>query len=202
MRTDARTSLHMMLLALGLALLSSAAQAQTAPEHNLPPPCRAEQDFAHKAEALIAERISAARARLRPGAPVLRPDEQLSRIAELRSCELAWRHTPLSHLDDKGHFESADIVYSVLGPYGRVGENLMQMEASASQGAKPLEAEEFAQAAADLWLKSAEHRSHILDPRYDLSGIGVAMVGGEAVATEIFHGPPNRRGRAAARPAR
>ncbi len=177
---------RLILLAIALAAISTGASAQTSHSHDLPAPCRAEQEFAKEAEILIAQGIDAERAKLAPGAPALRPDETLSRIAEMRSCELANSGKPLSHLDDKGHYESADIVFSVFGLYGSVAENLMQMTASA--GGRLAGAREFARQAVDLWMKSPEHRPHILDPHYDLSGIGVAMVGGNAVATQVFHG--------------
>jgi len=188
--TALRFSLSILLLT-ALPAISTAAFAQATAAHDLPPPCQAQQEFSRHAEAIIARQINAARARMMPGAPALRPDEQLSRIAEMRSCELARAGKALSHLDDKGHFESADIIYSLFGPYGSVAENLMQMRLPAAAEAAALDAETFAMRAADLWLKSPEHRPHILDPRYNLSGIGVAMVGGEAVATQVFRGPPS-----------
>jgi len=177
-------------LALALLLSPCAAFAQASPGYDQPPPCRAQQDFSRKAEAIIAERINAARAAAIPAAPALRFDAQLTRIAERRACELAGTGKKLSHLDDKGHLEAADLVFSVFAPYGLVGENLMRINAPASGGAARLNAEIFAATAAELWLKSPEHRRHILDPRYDQSGIGVAMVNGDAVATQVFHGPP------------
>src|SRR4051812_41635478 len=93
-------------LAIAFAAISTGARAQTSPAHDLPAPCRAEQEFAKEAEILIAQGIDAERAKLAPGAPRLHRDETLSRIAELRSCELAHSGKPLSHLDDKGHYES------------------------------------------------------------------------------------------------
>ena len=87
----------------------------------------------------------------------------------------------------------ADIVFSVFGLYGSVAENLMQMDASAS--GQSFGAEEFAKAAVDGWMNSPEHRPQILDPGYNLSGIGVARIGGQAVATQVFHGPPHRQPR-------
>ena len=179
------------LLAIAFSALSTTAFAQASSDYNMPLPCRAEQAFARAAEAMIADRINAERRRLMPRAPALRNDEQLSRIAEMRACELAGSGKPISHLDGNRHFESADIIYSVLGPYGAVAENLMQMDTSASGGA--FDAATFANAAADAWLNSPEHRPQILDPRYNLSGIGVARIGGQAVATQVFHGPPKRR---------
>lgn len=186
-----RNSFHLLSLIAGALLaMPTAAFAQGSPEYDMPAPCRAEQIFARAAEGFIAARINAERARLMPHAPALRRDEQLSRIAEIRACELAHSGKPLSHLDGNRHFEAADIVYSVFGQYGSVAENLMQMDASAS--GTTFGAEEFAKAAVDDWMNSPEHRPHILDPRYNLSGIGVARIGGEAVATQVFHGPPKR----------
>ena len=173
------------LLAIAGSAVGTPAFAQESPDY-MPASCRAEQSFARTAETLIAERINAERARLMPHAPALRRDEQLSRIAELRACELAHSGKPLSHLDGNRHFEAADIIYSVFGPYGSVAENLMQMDA----GGTTFGAEEFAKAAVDDWMNSPEHRPHILDPRYNLSGIGVARIGGQAIATQVFHGPP------------
>jgi uncharacterized protein YkwD len=185
------------LLAAAWALASTAAFAQASSDYDMPPPCRAEQAFARAAEAMIADRINAERRRLMPRAPMLRNDEQLSRIAEMRACELAHSGKPISHLDGNRHFESADIIYSVFGPYGSVAENLMQMDTGAS--GDTFGAEDFAKAAAEAWLNSPEHRPQILDPRYNLSGIGVARIGGQAVATQVFHGPPRRSAQAGRR---
>jgi uncharacterized protein YkwD len=44
-------------------------------------------------------------------------------------------------------------------------------------------------------MKSPGHRENILNPRYDASGIGVAMAGGQAFATQVFRGPPRVRDR-------
>ena len=178
-------------LAIAFAAIPTIAFGQVSSDYNMPLPCRAEQAFSRAAEAMIADRINAERARLTPGTPALRRDEQLSRIAELRACELASAGKPISHLDSNRHFEAADIVFSVFGLYGSVAENLMQMDTTASGGA--FDAETFANAAADAWLNSPEHRPQIMDPRYNLSGIGVARIAGQAVATQVFHGPPRRQ---------
>lgn len=196
MRIGAPHSLtKLALLAAAWSAISTAALGQVSSDYNMPLPCRAEQAFSRAAETMIADRINAERARVRPGAPALRRDEQLSRIAEMRACELASAGKPISHLDSNRHFEAADIVYSVFGLYGSVAENLMQMDT----GGGPFDAETFANAAADAWLNSPEHRPQIMDPRYNLSGIGVARIGGQAVATQVFHGPPRRQPRNAMR---
>ena len=66
----------------------------------------------------------------------------------------------------------------------------MTMGERTSLGERPFGPEEFAAAAVDSWMKSPEHRPHIVDPRYDLTGIGVAKVGGQAVVTQVFRGSP------------
>jgi uncharacterized protein YkwD len=76
------------------------------------------------------------------------------------------------------------------GPYGAIGENIMEMG-----GSRTLDARQFARVAVDGWMKSPGHRANILDPSYDKSGIGVALVGGQAYATQVFFGPPKRRAR-------
>jgi uncharacterized protein YkwD len=187
------------LLVLAFLAMPGAAFGQAAPATDQPPPCRAEENFSRKAEALIADAINAARAEAMPGAPALRFDEQLTRIAERRACELAGTGKALSHLDDKGHLEAADIVFSVFSPYGLVGENLLRLRVPASGAPVAWNAEDVARTAAKLWLKSPAHRAHILNPRYDQSGIGVALVGGEVVAAQVFHGPPRRTAHAAAK---
>jgi uncharacterized protein YkwD len=185
------------MLVLAFLAMPGAAFGQGAPATDQPPSCRAGQDFSRETEAFIAQEINAARAAAMPGAPALHFDEQLTRIAERRACELAGTGKALSHLDDKGHLEAADIVFSVFSPYGLVGENLMRLRVPGD--AVIWNAEDVAKTAARLWLNSPAHRRHILNPRYDQSGIGVALVGGEVVAAQVFHGPPRRTAQADAK---
>jgi len=192
-----------LLLVMGLALAAPTAQAASSfvspPVLLTPPPgiapslCRSQnQAFAQEAEALIAERIDEERAKFAPGAPPLMPDLDLTRIAQQRSCDMARGMSDFSHTDAEGNFIAADMVHKIFGPYGAVGENIMEMGGTFTRS---FGAEEFAGAAVEGWMKSPGHRENILNPRYDSSGIGVAMAGDRAFATQVFRGPPRVRER-------
>ena len=155
-----------------------------------PAPCHEQPDFSRKAETLIALGINAERARLLPDAPALQMDEDLSRIAETRACEMALGEMPLSHTDAQGRFLAEEMVQRIFGENGVVGENLMEMGKLVPAGERTFGPEEFARDAVKNWMESPEHRIHILDRRFNLYGIGVAKVGGEAVVTQVFRGPP------------
>ena len=149
-----------------------------------------DQRFAQEAEALITLRLAAARAQYAPSAPRLASDPDLAAIAQGRSCAMASGEADFSHTDAAGNFIAGRMVRERFGPYGSVGENIMEMSGSSPRSFGP---EEFARQAVDGWMKSPGHRANILNPRYDMSGIGVARVGGDAVATQIFRGPPRTR---------
>ena len=160
----------------------------------------ADQDFARVAEALIIQGIDAQRARFAPDAPRLTPNPELTRIARLRSCAMA-HGDEFSHTDAQGNFIAGAMVEASFGRYGAIGENIMKMGSSFSPIAtRPFGPEEFARVAVDGWMKSPGHRENILNPRYNLSGIGVAMVDGQAFATQVFHGPPHRAAPKSGRP--
>ena len=151
-----------------------------------------DQAFARVAEALIVQGIDAERARFAPDAPRLKSDPELTRIARLRSCAMA-HGGEFSHTDERGNFIAGEMVEASFGHYGAIGENIMKMGSSfAPIATRPFGPEEFARISVDGWMKSPGHRENILNPRYDLSGIGVAMVDGQAFATQVFHGPPRR----------
>jgi uncharacterized protein YkwD len=186
-----------LLLVMGLALAAPAARANPSfvnPPVLLTPPAAApslcqsrNQAFAQEAEALIVERINGERAKFAPDAPPLMPDIDLTRIAQRRSCDMARGMSDFSHTDAQGNFIAGDMVRDIFGPYGAVGENIMEMGGTFT---RPFGPEEFAGAAVEGWMKSPGHRDNILNPRYDTSGIGVAMAGDQAFATQVFRGPP------------
>jgi uncharacterized protein YkwD len=192
-----------LLLVMGLALIASAAQADssfvsppvllTPPPGAAPSPCQTQnQTFAQEAEALIAEGINEERAKFAPDAPPLMPDIDLTRIAQHRSCDMARGMSDFSHTDAQDNFIAGDMVRNIFGPYGSVGENIMEMGGTYMRVFGP---EEFARAAVEGWMKSPGHRENILNSRYDSGGIGVAMVGDRAFATQVFRGPPRVRER-------
>ena len=213
-----------LMLVMGLALAAPAARANPSfvsppvllapPPSAAPNPCQ-NQVFAQEAEALIAEGINEARAKFAPDWPPLMPDIDLTRIAQRRSCDMARGMSDFSHTDAQGNFIAGDMVRKIFGPYGAVGENIMEMGEerpasrssgparatnAASWGERPdgvplFSAEQFAREAVEGWMKSPGHRDNILNPRYDTSGIGVAMAGDRAFATQVFRGPPRVRDR-------
>jgi uncharacterized protein YkwD len=139
------------------------------------------------AEAMIAERIDAERARLAPDAPPLASDPVLDQIARQRSADMA-HGAPFAHEDATGRFIADDRVRARFGPYGSVGENIMFENAPS----RLFDAESFARRAVQGWMNSPDHRANILSPTYDHAGVGVAIEGSRAYATQVFWGPPTR----------
>jgi uncharacterized protein YkwD len=172
------------LLAVSL-LGSSAAPAQsslTSRRDDRSEPVRSER----AAETLIAERIQVERARFAPDAPRLIADPDLTNIARERSEAMA-HGAPFSHEDESGRFVAADMVHARFGPYGAIGENILETYAS-----RDFDAAAFAERAVSGWMMSPGHRANILSPDYRSSGIGVAVNGDYAYATQVFRGSPKR----------
>ena len=146
-------------------------------------PYRAQDDFIHAAERAIAQALAEERHRYAPDAPALAADPDLTEIAESRSEDMA-DGAPFAHEDSEGQFIAADLVRARFGPYGFIGENIMEMGGTATFSPAA-----FAKAAVEGWMKSPGHRKNILDADYTRSGIGVAIRGGRAFATQVFFGP-------------
>src|SRR5471030_909536 len=136
------------------------------------------------AETLIAQHIEAERARLAPDAPQLTPDPDLTDIARDRSEAMA-HGAPFSHEDEIGRFVAAERVRERFGPYGTIGENILEI-----YGSRYFDAAAFAERAVSGWMTSPGHRANILSPDYRSSGIGVSVNGAYAYATQVFRGPP------------
>ncbi len=179
------------------AILLLAATGLAAAQNFSPPPrppVRIAPDdgsdaFVQAAESLIARRIDAQRRKFAPDAPRLAGNADLADIARRRSSDMA-EGAPFAHEDAQGRFVAADLVRARFGPYGAIGENIMEMGSS-----RPFSPETFAQMAVDGWMKSPGHRKNILDPDYNSSGIGVAIENGTAYATQVFFGPPKHAAR-------
>ena len=138
-----------------------------------------------EAEALIAEGIDEARAELAPTAPKLARNGELDRIARLRSDAIAKGVDPFAHEDSKGRKAAMEMMQDRVSPYGAFGENIMFEFHSLA----PFNPRIFAKSAVDGWLNSPGHRANILSHDFDRSGIGVAINGGTAYATQVFMGP-------------
>jgi uncharacterized protein YkwD len=121
------------------------------------------------AETLIAQYIDAERARLAPDAPQLIPDPDLTGIARDRSEAMA-HGAPFSHEGENGRFVAADRVHERFGPYGVIGENILEI-----YGSRDFDAAAFAERAVSGWMTSPGHRANILSPDYRSSGIGALL---------------------------
>ena len=149
-----------------------------------------DQTFSQKAEALIAAEIGVERKKFARTAPALQTNPELTRIARARSCGMAQGIVPFSHLSPEGDFIAEQQVRASFGLIGAMGENIAERGASMdTRGVVPFSPEEFSRAAVSAWMDSDEHRANIINPHFNLSGIGVAMVHNRAVATQVFHGP-------------
>ena len=138
-----------------------------------------------EAEDLIAKGIDDARGELEPNAPKLLRNGELDRIARIRSGAMAQGIDPFAHEDSKGHPAATDMMRDRISPYGAFGENIMYEYHSLA----PFDPKSFAKSAVEGWLNSPGHRANILSPDFDRSGIGVAVNGGMAYATQVFMGP-------------
>ena len=175
-----------------VALVSAFVLAAAAPVPGRSPAsmARAVED----AERLIAEGIDEARAELAPTAPKLVRNGELDRIARIRSEAMAKKIDPFAHEDSNGRPAATDMMRERISPYGAFGENIM-FEYHSDAAFDP---KSFANTAVKGWLESPGHRANILSADFDRSGIGVAIRGGYAYATQVFMGPA----RVAPRPAR
>jgi uncharacterized protein YkwD len=144
----------------------------------------------HQAETLIAQGIETERVRLAPNARPFASDPTLARLARARSQAMA-NGVPFAHEDDKGRFAADVMVRAEFGHYGAVGENIM-MERDPARAFDP---EAFARRAVQGWMNSEGHRANILGAQYDRAGVGVAINGSYAYATQLFWGPPEARPR-------
>ena len=151
-----------------------------------PRPIRdANEAFERQAEGLIEAGINDARARY--GMDRLGDNPVLMQIAQSRSRAMAEGEAEFSHTDSRGRFIAADQVEARFGPYGAIAENILKLGSS-----RRFDAREFARQAVEGWMQSPGHRENILNPDYRESGIGVALVGDTAYATQIFHGRSRR----------
>jgi uncharacterized protein YkwD len=137
------------------------------------------------AETAIGTRIAAERAEFAPHAAILTSDPVLTAIARERSEAMA-HGAPFAHEDEKGQFAAGSMVQRRLSRFGAVGENIM-MEHDPSRS---FDAAAFARRAVAGWMSSEGHRGNILSPAFARSGIGVAVNGSYAYATQVFWGPP------------
>jgi len=174
-----------------LALFSLPAEAQSGAAAC----ANADDGFARKAEDLIMAGVAAERKQAIPGGSSFLSHSELTRIARERSCDMALGLAPFSHTDAQGRVIAVKMIAARYHRYGVIGENIMRMGGAWDLiGVRPFGPEEFARATVKAWMESPEHRANILNRDFEASGVGVAKLNGEAVATEVFYGAGRTRG--------
>jgi uncharacterized protein YkwD len=112
------------------------------------------------------------------GAPPLRGDPALTRVAREYSCALARRDT-LSHTGASGQ-TVADRIRAAGKTYREVGENL----------ASTLNARDPVRTAVEGWMQSPGHRQNILRETFTETGVGICRdAGGTLYFTQLFLRP-------------
>jgi uncharacterized protein YkwD len=108
-------------------------------------------------------------------------DPELIAAAQAHSDAMARAHA----FDRAGAGDNIAIQRLVANPKfrGYVGENSAMQYFTPQAGVDP---EAAARLFLEIWLNSAEHRSHILFPGFDRFGIGVSANGNEIYATALF----------------
>ena len=166
-----------------LAFLVGTLPASAAPKGSLSRPAEKASDLERMTERLIAERIDIARAKAAKRAPRFQDRAILIDIARRRSQDMAEGRVPPGHYDRKGEKPAFNMIRWWMPEARAMGENVMMQQVGS------FDAEDFAKTAVDGWMNSPGHRQNILDPHFTWSGIGVAIRGNQAFATQIFAGP-------------
>jgi uncharacterized protein YkwD len=114
------------------------------------------------------------RARASAGAPALRRDPMLDRVASAHARNLAGRGV-VAHEPTPGDGPIERMVAAHLTAQ-RVAENVARAQTLTDAHAR--------------WMASPSHRANVLDPALDALGVGVAAGGGELYVVELFAAHP------------
>ena len=114
--------------------------------------------------------------RRRRGLSELSWDEKLANLARSYSREMA-RESFFSHFDRDGNSVVERAQKSNIKRWNKIGENLFFCEGY----------DDFDALAVRGWLNSPEHRRNMLDPQFNVTGIGVARTrDGRIYITQVF----------------
>jgi uncharacterized protein YkwD len=163
-----------------LALLLLAACAGMPEGTGVPPPTA--QQLAEVEQRLFV-RIGEVRESLGNGAKALRLDPELTMAARAHSQAMAQRRA----FDDGPVEQNVAIQRLMANPqfHGFVGENSAMQYFTPEANFDP---DQLAEVFIGLWLRSDDHRSHILSDAFARTGIGVAVNGNELYAAQVFAG--------------
>jgi len=138
-------------------------------------------------EELIVEEVNERRAE--EGLAAVERDPGIAAVARGHSVDMAERDY-YAHESPEGA-GPADRLDEGGVDCGAVGENIattwyrepVETEAGTESYDSPAE---LAAGLADQWARSRPHRANMLDPRWELTGVGVEVVGDEVIATQMF----------------
>jgi uncharacterized protein YkwD len=118
--------------------------------------------------------------------PPLTDERQLRDIARDHSEDMLMRKY-FSHVNPDGKSPHERIIKEYPYPLTATGENIW-----GANGSEPLETELLARIIVDTWMSSPGHRQNILNPDFTDIGVGVAAIGKQIRATQVFGRIKNR----------
>lgn len=119
-------------------------------------------------------------ARQKNGLLSLDKDETLATVARAHSDDMLQRQF-FSHTDPDGHSPLDRVAPVYSSTFSRTGENIWGGSGHDFSDQKLL-----ARIIVDGWMSSPKHRENILNPNYTNLGVGVAVMGKEIRATQVF----------------
>jgi len=125
--------------------------------------------------------VETERERLNNGAKPLMLDAELMRAAQIHAEDMAMKHS----FDTDNPDGNVAVNALLTNPKfrGFVGEN------SAAQyftPGKPIDAQSFARGFLNIWENSPDHRSNMMFPGFERTGIGIMVSGNMVYAAELF----------------
>ena len=125
--------------------------------------------------------VEAERERLNNGAKPLMLDPELVRAAQIHADDMAMKHS----FDANNPDGNVAVNTLLMNPKfrGFVGEN------SAAQyitPGKPIDPQSFARGFLTIWENSPDHRSNMMYPGFERTGIGITVSGNMVYAAELF----------------
>ena len=138
-------------------------------------------------EELIVEEVNDRRAE--EGLAAVEPDPGIAAVARNHSADMAEREYYAHETPDGAG--PADRLDEAGVDCGAVGENIAttwyREPVETEDGTERYDsAEALAAGLVAQWERSRPHRANMLDPRWELTGVGVETVGDEVIATQMF----------------
>jgi len=118
--------------------------------------------------------------------PPLTEERQLRDIARNHSEDMLMRQY-FSHVNPDGKSPHERVIRDYPYPLTATGENIL-----GANGSEPLETDLLARIIVDTWMSSPGHRQNILNGDFTDIGVGVAAIGKQIRATQVFARLKNR----------